>query len=27
MPHGKKQLPAGERDLIRAWINQGAKDN
>ena len=27
MPHGKKQLPAGERDIIRAWINQGAKDN
>lgn len=27
MPHGKKQLPAGERDLIRTWINQGAKDN
>jgi len=27
MPHGKKQLPAGERDIIRAWINQGAKNN
>jgi len=27
MPHGKKQLPIGERDIIRAWINQGAKDN
>lgn len=27
MPHGKKQLPLGERDIIRTWINQGAKDN
>ena len=27
MPHGKKQLPVGERDLIRDWIRQGAKDN
>jgi hypothetical protein len=27
MPHGKQQLPAGERDTIRAWIRQGAKDN
>ena len=27
MPHGKKQLPLGERDTIRAWIRQGAKDN
>ncbi|HUN43146.1 MAG TPA: c-type cytochrome domain-containing protein [Acetobacteraceae bacterium] len=27
MPHGKKQLPVGERNIIRAWINQGAKDN
>jgi hypothetical protein len=27
MPHGKNQLPAGERDLIRSWIKQGAKDN
>lgn len=27
MPHGKKQLPVGERDLIRTWIQQGAKDN
>jgi hypothetical protein len=27
MPHDKKQLPAGERDIIRAWIRQGAKDN
>lgn len=27
MPHGKKQLPVGERNIIRTWINQGAKDN
>jgi len=27
MPHGKKQLPLGERNIIRSWINQGAKDN
>jgi mono/diheme cytochrome c family protein len=27
MPHGKKQLPIGERDTIRSWIRQGAKDN
>jgi len=27
MPHGKNQLPAGERDIIRTWIRQGAKDN
>lgn len=27
MPHGKQQLPVGERDTIRAWIRQGAKDN
>jgi len=27
MPHGKKQLPVGERNIIRAWIDQGAKDN
>lgn len=27
MPHGKNQLPSGERDLIRTWIRQGAKDN
>ena len=27
MPHGKKQLPACERDIIRTWILQGAKDN
>lgn len=27
MPHGKKQLPMGERNIIREWIRQGAKDN
>jgi hypothetical protein len=27
MPHGKQQLPVGERDTIRNWIRQGAKDN
>jgi len=27
MPHGKKKLPVCERDLIRTWIFQGAKDN
>lgn len=27
MPHDKKQLPAGERDTIRTWIRQGAKNN
>jgi mono/diheme cytochrome c family protein len=27
MPHGQQQLPAGERDTIRSWIRQGAKDN
>jgi hypothetical protein len=27
MPHGKQQLPAGERDTIRTWIRQGAKNN
>jgi hypothetical protein len=27
MPHDKKQLPIGERDTIRVWIRQGAKDN
>jgi uncharacterized membrane protein len=27
MPHDKKQLPVGERDTIRAWIRQGAKNN
>lgn len=27
MPHGKQQLPVADRDKIRAWIRQGAKDN
>jgi len=27
MPHGKAQLPEHQRDIIRAWIAQGAKDN
>jgi hypothetical protein len=27
MPHGKKQLPPDERNTIRTWIRQGAKDN
>jgi mono/diheme cytochrome c family protein len=27
MPHGKDQLPVAERDRLRAWIRQGAKDN
>jgi hypothetical protein len=27
MPHGKQQLPAGERTTIRRWIQQGARDN
>lgn len=27
MPHGKKQLPLGERDTIRTWIREGAKNN
>ena len=27
MPHGKKQLSICERDAIRAWIREGAKDN
>ncbi len=27
MPHGKEQLPATERETIRSWIRQGAKDN
>jgi hypothetical protein len=27
MPHGRQQLPVGERDTIRTWIRQGAKDN
>ena len=27
MPHGKKRLSRCDRDAIRAWIKQGAKDN
>jgi len=27
MPHGKKKLSICDRDAIRAWIRQGAKDN
>jgi mono/diheme cytochrome c family protein len=27
MPHGKKQLSVCDRDAIREWIRQGAKDN
>jgi len=27
MPHGKKQLSVCDRDAIRTWIRQGAKDN
>jgi hypothetical protein len=27
MPHGKKQLSICDRNSIRAWIKQGAKDN
>jgi hypothetical protein len=27
MPHGKKQLALDERNTIRTWISQGAKDN
>ena len=27
MPHSKKQMPIGDRDTIRTWIRQGAKDN
>jgi mono/diheme cytochrome c family protein len=27
MPHGTAQLPERQRDSIRAWIRQGAKDN
>ncbi len=27
MPHGKKKLSACDRDAIREWIRQGAKDN
>jgi len=27
MPHGKKKLTSCDRDIIRRWIQQGAKDN
>lgn len=27
MPHGKKKLSVCDRDAVRAWIRQGAKDN
>jgi mono/diheme cytochrome c family protein len=27
MPHNKSQLPAADRDVIRNWIRQGAKNN
>jgi mono/diheme cytochrome c family protein len=27
MPHGKKKLNSCDRDTIRRWIQQGAKDN
>jgi hypothetical protein len=27
MPHGKKQLSSCDRDSIRTWIRQGAKNN
>ena len=27
MPHSKKQLSTCDRDAIRAWINEGAKNN
>lgn len=27
MPHGKKKLSSCDRDLIRKWIKQGAKNN
>jgi mono/diheme cytochrome c family protein len=27
MPHGKKKLSTCDRDVIRAWIREGAKDN
>jgi hypothetical protein len=27
MPHGKKKLSTCDRDEIRAWIREGAKDN
>lgn len=27
MPRGQPQLPRGQLDTIKAWINEGAKDN
>ena len=27
MPHGKRQLSSCDRNDIRAWIREGAKDN
>ena len=27
MPHNKKQLSVCDRDAVRAWIREGAKDN
>jgi mono/diheme cytochrome c family protein len=27
MPHGKKKLTTCDRDLIRAWIREGAQNN
>ncbi len=27
MPHGKVKLPAEQLAVIRAWVDQGAKDN
>jgi mono/diheme cytochrome c family protein len=27
MPHGKKKLSSCDRDAVRAWIREGAKDN
>lgn len=27
MPHGKKQMSTCDRDLVRTWIFEGAKDN
>ena len=27
MPHGKKQLSKCDRDAVRAWIQEGAKNN
>lgn len=27
MPHGKRKLSTCDRDAIRAWISEGAKDN